>query len=120
MKFAIEDRKRVERCGRQRLCQLCGLKLVYPIVFLGGPTATDQRLFRQAPFHEPCARYAVATCPYLRNTNDPQLATFCADFKMELADFPLAVPGQVTRINAFFARGVIRVEPVGRWVQIIA
>lgn len=115
VKFSIEDRKQVEKCGRKSLCQFCGQKLDAIIVFLGGETATNLRLFRQAPFHEQCARYAVSACPYLRNTDDPQYATFCRRFKMQPAEYPLTVPGQITIINAFTAHAVIRVEPVGKW-----
>lgn len=116
VKFAIEDRKRVALCGRKALCQFCGTKLDPVIVFLGGPTATDQRLFRQAPFHEECARYAVETCPYLRRTDDPQFATFCRRFTMVKANFPMTtIEDRDKAIDAFMAHAIVRVEPVGRW-----
>jgi hypothetical protein len=115
VQFAIEDRTRVAACARKKLCQFCGTALDPIIVFIGGPTATQQLIFRQAPFHEECARYAIATCPYLRRTDDPQLATFCRRFEYLPTAFPLTVLGQTTVINAFAARAVVRVEPVGRW-----
>lgn len=115
VKFSIEDRECVERCGARRLCQFCGESLDAIIVFLGGETATSLRLFRQAPFHEECARFAVATCPYLRNTYDPQFATFCRRFEMRLAEYPYTEPGQITVMKAFVAHAIVRVEPVGKW-----
>lgn len=115
VKFAVENRKRVLLCGRKSLCQFCGLRLDEVIVFLGGEMATAQRLFRQAPFHERCARYAVEACPYLRNTLDPQFATFCRHFKMQDAVFPLTDPTAPVVMKAFTAHAIVRVEPVGKW-----
>lgn len=117
VKFSVEDRARVRECGRKQLCQLCGTALDPVIVFVGGETATIQRLFRQAPFHEQCMRYAIATCPYLRRTDDPQFATFCRRFEMGLAHFPFgAIEDRNTAITAFVPHAIIRVEPVGKWI----
>jgi hypothetical protein len=115
VQFAIEDRSRVGACARKKLCQLCGNALDPIIVFVGGPTATQQLIFRQAPFHEECARYAIATCPYLRRTDDPQLATFCRRFEYVPTAFPLTVIGQTTVMKAFLARAIVRIESVGLW-----
>jgi hypothetical protein len=115
IKFAVEDRKRVVECAKKHLCQLCGLALDAVLVFMGGETATRLRLFRQAPFHEPCARYAVRACPYLRNTDDLQFATFCRRYEFLPAEFPLtSLNGKTTIMKAFAARAIIRVEPVGK------
>jgi len=117
VKFSIEDRQNVKRCGRKSLCQFCGLALDPIIVFLGGETATLDRLFRQAPFHEECARYAIATCPYLRRTDDPQFATYCRGYKMMLARYPFsAIEDRNRAITSFIPRAIIRVEAVGRWI----
>lgn len=117
VKFSVEDRARVKQCGRKSLCQFCGTPLEAVIVFLGGETATSQRLFRQAPFHEECARYAIARCPYLRRTDDPQFATFCRRFKMVMANFPFTdVELRNAAIEAFTVHAVIRIEPVGKWI----
>jgi hypothetical protein len=114
--FAVEDRTRVAECARKQLCQFCGTGLDATIVFVGGEIATRQRLFRQAPFHDECARFAVATCPYLRRTDDPQFATSCRRFKFVPADFPLtSLDGRVTIMRAFKASAIVRIEPVGRW-----
>lgn len=114
VKFSIEDRKRVKECGRKQLCQLCGLPLDAVIVFLGGEMATEQRLFRQAPFHEVCARYAITACPYLRRTDDPQFATYCRRYEMVQAVFPIAeIEHRNALQTAFVAHAIIRVEAVG-------
>lgn len=116
IKFAIEDRSRIAECARKSLCQFCGTALDALIIFVGGTTATDQRLFRQAPFHEECARFAVATCPYLRRTDDPQFATFCRRYAFVPATFPLtSLDGRPTQMRAFMAHAIVRVEPVGKW-----
>jgi hypothetical protein len=68
------------------------------------------------PFHEECARFAVATCPYLRRTDDPQFATFCRRYAFVPATFPLtSLDGRPTQMRAFMAHAIVRVEPVGKW-----
>jgi len=116
VKFSIENRTATKLCGRKKLCQFCGTALDAVIVFLGGPTAMEQRIYRQAPFHEECARYAVATCPYLRRTDDPQYALFCRRYDMVLANFPASeLEDRNTAITAFVPKAIIRAEPVGKW-----
>jgi hypothetical protein len=111
--FRKQDIARVARCAHQGLCQFCGTKLDEIAVFIGGRQATHDRLFREAPFHEDCARFALTVCPYLRSTDDPQFATFARNFRSQMAHFPLSEGGEIAR--AFVVTAVMRVEPVGLW-----
>lgn len=110
VQFKIEDRKKIAKCAHDGLCQFCGLALDPLMVFMGGRDATRIRIFRQAPFHDECADFAIATCPYLRNTDDPQFKTYARSFKFAPCEFPHS-DGGVT-LRAFVVSSVVRVEPV--------
>ena len=115
--FRKQDNDRVRDCARRGLCQLCGTPLDPLIVFLGGEIATRQRLFREPPFHEECARFSLTVCPYLRRTDDPINATFCRRFDWLPARFPLPQEDAPHGVEgrAFVAHAIVRVESVGRW-----
>jgi len=58
--FRARDDDKWVQCARDRLCGLCGKKLGWWIVFVGGPKSVESRLFSDLPMHEECARYALA------------------------------------------------------------
>jgi hypothetical protein len=61
----IDYGKAVE-CGVNRLCGLCGKPLTYWIAFVGGPLSLANRTYSDPPFHQECAKAAMALCPFLR------------------------------------------------------
>jgi len=50
------------RAWTERLCQVCGLPLVHPVVLLGGPNQLAS-YFDEAPLHPWCASYTAKACP---------------------------------------------------------
>lgn len=65
--FRVISMDRKVECVKGHLCAICGLKLDYWLCFIGGPKAVGNRSFSDGPFHESCALYAMAVCPYLAN-----------------------------------------------------
>jgi hypothetical protein len=63
--FRTIDEEHWNECAIERLCEVCGRKLGYWIVFIGGKIAVDNRRFLDPPMHRECAEYARAVCPYL-------------------------------------------------------
>lgn len=55
----------VLRCGRERLCGICGKPLGYWIAFLGGPNSAASRAYVDPPFHPDCAEAALTLCPHI-------------------------------------------------------
>jgi DNA (cytosine-5)-methyltransferase 1 len=52
-----------ERCWREGLCQTCGERLGYTVVFFGGPRQLHNRHFDEPPLCTACAVYASKACP---------------------------------------------------------
>lgn len=50
-------------CWQRGLCQVCGLALTHPALFLCGPRQLSALLFDEPPLHPECARYASTACP---------------------------------------------------------
>jgi len=63
--FRTIDEEHWNECAIERLCEVCGQKLGYWIVFIGGDIAVKNRRFIDPPMHRECAEYARAVCPYL-------------------------------------------------------
>lgn len=63
--FRVNDVERWLRVVTRRVCALCGEPLGRHVAFIGGPRAHVNRVFTDAGMHLDCARYALATCPYL-------------------------------------------------------
>jgi hypothetical protein len=68
--FKIINEENRRRCANERLCWICGQKIDYWIVFIGGPIAIKHRLFTDGPMHEECARDALEICPFLVGSMD--------------------------------------------------
>jgi hypothetical protein len=63
--FRTIDEDRWTDCAVDRLCEVCGEKLTYWMVFIGGVTACTNRRFLDPPMHRECAEFARRVCPYL-------------------------------------------------------
>jgi hypothetical protein len=63
--FAALDGELQIRCGRERLCGLCGERLDYWIAFLSGPKGAASRASADPPMHEECAEAATWLCPHI-------------------------------------------------------
>lgn len=63
--FTRMEMSRWFQCVDQRLCMLCGQKLVKKMWFIGGPLCMHNRFFFDLGMHEECARFALLVCPYL-------------------------------------------------------
>lgn len=63
--FRVVNPRRRRRCAREGLCGVCGKKLGYWMVFIGGPRSAENRVFSDPPMHEECAKYALEVCPFL-------------------------------------------------------
>ncbi len=113
VRFRREDLKRVETAAKKKLCQACGKPLDALIVFIGGETAVRQRLFRQAPFHEQCARVAMRLCPYLSKTADPHFMVWCRRYEWGIAHYP-ADPSEKTGFG-FVPKAIVRITPIERF-----
>jgi len=69
--FALLDTALVSECARQRLCGICGqvIERTERLAFLGATTNTydqaERDCFGDPWMHEECARYSLATCPFI-------------------------------------------------------
>lgn len=55
----------VLRCGRMRLCGICGNELGYRFAFVGGPKSAASRSYNDPAFCLPCADAAMTLCPHI-------------------------------------------------------
>jgi hypothetical protein len=65
--FTVNDDRKSWRALHEELCPICGGKLGRWKWFIGGPrSAFDVNgWYLDLPTHQECARFALATCPYL-------------------------------------------------------
>lgn len=63
--FRVIDIQKWLKLLKFRCCGICGCYLGPKCYFVGGPMAIESKTFHDLPMHEECARYALATCPYL-------------------------------------------------------
>lgn len=63
--FRILDAPKRLRCLRNGLCGICGTKLEYWIVFIGGPVSCEKRQFLDPAMHPECADFSLKYCPHL-------------------------------------------------------
>lgn len=55
----------VIRCGRMRLCGICGNDLGYRFAFIGGPKSAAARSYNDPAFCLDCADAAMTLCPHI-------------------------------------------------------
>jgi hypothetical protein len=65
LSFRAINPQNVRRCGKARLCGICGQPLDYRFWFLGSAEDLDRRVFGEPPMHRECLDYALAVCPFL-------------------------------------------------------
>jgi hypothetical protein len=65
--FTITDPGAILQCLQQRLCGLCGQKILGMVYFIGGELSFESRLYSDPGMHLNCARYAIRVCPFLSN-----------------------------------------------------
>lgn len=64
--FRVIDQEKRSACVLDKLCAICGHRLGEYAWFIGGPKSIEvSNLFMDPPQHEHCARFAIATCPFL-------------------------------------------------------
>lgn len=68
--FKVVSEPNRMRCAKESLCWVCGEPLLTPIVFLGGPAATEKLLYNDGPMHPECADDALALCPFMIGSMD--------------------------------------------------
>lgn len=69
--FRSQHETKVQRCWRECLCQLCGIRVDRPpIVLFGGPRQVAALQFDEPPLHPECAVYASQACPMIAGRID--------------------------------------------------
>jgi hypothetical protein len=63
--FKATDAERAHQCKFGKQCGICGKPLGYWIAFIASPEEAEALLVQDLPYHEECARYAMAVCPWL-------------------------------------------------------
>lgn len=63
--FRSQHERKVQRCWRECLCQICGNLIDPPIVLFGGPRQVAALQFDEPPLHPECAVYASKACPMI-------------------------------------------------------
>lgn len=63
--FRILDAPKRMLCLRKQLCGICGTKLEYWMIFIGGPVSCDKRQFLDPAMHPECADFSLENCPHL-------------------------------------------------------
>ena len=64
--FRYQDIFKREACLKRKLCSICGKKLFKKSYwFISGPWGLKNKTASDAPMHEDCARFSIATCPHL-------------------------------------------------------
>lgn len=63
--FQVSDGRKRERCAKEDLCGICGQRLSYEKVLVGGPSLPRNRVTAEPPMHRACALYSKEVCPWL-------------------------------------------------------
>lgn len=63
--FRAIDHAKVWPLKRDHRCGICGEPLDYWIAFIASPSEVAAQMVYDNPYHEDCARYALAVCPWL-------------------------------------------------------
>jgi len=61
----VADPAKLIACVRDKLCWVCGRRMVFPPVCVIGPMCGVNRVSSEPPVHEECARFSVLGCPFL-------------------------------------------------------
>lgn len=117
----VTDAMKVLRAVQEKLCGICGQKLGYWVVFVGGSVSIENRAFSDPAMHEECVRYAIQVCPYLaikgfRHTPHVKLATELDSPNSTFHANPLAPPAgseRPERMGMYFTRD-FEIEIVGK------
>lgn len=88
--FKVINEKHRKKCATDHLCWICGERLDYWVVFIGGPRSAAARMYVDGPMHEECARDALALCPFLVGRMD-----YAKD--LDLSKHPPGTPPRVIR-----------------------
>ncbi len=71
LNFRAVNPANMVRCGKERLCGVCGQRLAYWMYFLGGDQDRTDRLFGEPPMHRECLEYSLHVCPFLSHSYEP-------------------------------------------------
>lgn len=66
--FKVIDPEAVIRCIYDRLCGLCGHRIMGRLHFIGGEASMRSKLFNDPAMHKACALYAYEVCPFLNGS----------------------------------------------------
>jgi len=92
IRFTDLHQGHVRRCAEQRLCGICGKRIVgAPMAFIGPDDG--RRCFADAWMHEACARLALVQCPFLKGRqwreqearDEPMLSVYQQNMVLYLA-----------------------------------
>lgn len=70
--FTVNDHAKVEKCAKNKLCNICGKRLrKSECWFVGGPMSAFHAhgAYIDGPVHHECGTFALQTCPYLAAPN---------------------------------------------------
>lgn len=70
--FKINDEEKSHRCREERLCTICGTKMIVEDRWLVGGIASawdEKGYYIDLPVHKKCGEYALKVCPYLAYSN---------------------------------------------------
>lgn len=64
--FRFADAKKQRLCIEQKLCAICGKKLIDNLYFfITGPVGYQNRVVTDSAMHRICAEYSLEVCPYM-------------------------------------------------------
>jgi hypothetical protein len=113
--FRISSLDAVLRAAEESLCGVCGQRLDYWLVFIGGPVAVANRAFGDPPMHRACAEYALAVCPYLATKADRSQALQAKHGELLRKYDPTMIREKPSRLALYTTRG-FRVYPNGKGI----
>jgi hypothetical protein len=62
--FRVIDTEKWLNCVEQKLCAICGIRVVR-FFFIGGESCRYNHLFHDPAMHRHCARFSATICPFL-------------------------------------------------------
>lgn len=100
----VTDPRKSRSCAKNRICWVCGQKLLSTCVFIGGPISTANLTYSDGPMHEECSTFALMVCPYLAVTKRDRRSD---DLEGRMAQSEFSSMEKPERFGQLFCKGFV-------------
>lgn len=99
--FRLLDAKKQMYCIEQKLCAICGKKLIkHSYYFISGPNGYTNKISTDPAMHRACAEYSLNVCPHLHIEKTTRRETGIEHLKQEQGAIMLDKPPMLLLVKA--------------------